>query len=401
MTYQKFNGAIALATNSPGAPTGYGVQAEYLVPRLLRHGIKTAVLSNYGLEAKKDKIVTPYGKAEHYPKGHALYSEDVIPLWYEDFMRNTPGRPGAVMTLFDVWVYNKLKFDGNIISWVPLDHVTMPPAVAHFLKRGNVTPIAMSPHGQRQMKRDLNMDSVYIPHGVDTSVFKPTAKIGGVATRKFMGVPEDAFLVTMVAANKANGFIHRKALAEQLVAFATLQKKHPDAYLYLHMTARKTFGGFDLSALLPAVGLSPESVIIADEEQLRFGYSQKQLAAFYTASDVLLSASYGEGFGVPLIEAQACGTPVITGNWTAMPDLVAETSYLVNGQPFWDEPQMAFWHIPHIESLVHALEMAYEERRGEDRISIEFAQDFAVERVWNNYWLPFWEGYFGRLRDSG
>jgi glycosyltransferase involved in cell wall biosynthesis len=252
----------------------------------------------------------------------------------------------------------------------------------------------MSPHGQRQMKKDLDIDSVYIPHSVDTSVFKPTEKIRGVATRKYMGVPEDAFLVTMVAANKANGIVHRKALAEQLLAFAALRRKHSDAYLYLHMTPSKTFGGFELAALLPAVGLSPESVIIADEEQLRFGYPQKELAAFYTASDVLLAASYGEGFGVPLIESQACGTPVITGNWTAMPDLVADTSYLVDGQPFWNEVQKAFWNIPSIESLAQALELAYEQRRGRDEVSIEFAKDFSAENVWSTYWLPFLKDYF-------
>jgi glycosyltransferase involved in cell wall biosynthesis len=394
MNYEKVKGAIALASNSPGAPTGYGVQASYLVPRLLRHGIKTAVLSNYGLESQKETISTPFGKAAHYPKGYSPYSEDVIPHWFQDFMSDKIGVPGAVLTLFDVWVYNKLNFSGNIISWVPLDHVTMPPAVAKFITRENVTPIAMSPHGQRQMKRDLDINSTYIPHGVDISVFKPTNKIRGVSTRKFMGVPEGAFLVSIVAANKANGVIHRKALAEQLLAFAAFRKKHPDAYLYLHMTAKKTFGGFDLSALLPAVGLTTESVIIADEEQLRFGYPQKELAALYTASDVLLAASYGEGFGVPLIESQACGTPVITGNWTAMPDLVSENSYLVDGQPFWNEAQMAFWNIPSIESIIKALELAYTERRGRDETSIEFAKNFAVEKVFTNYWLPFLKDYF-------
>jgi len=394
MTFERVNGAIAISTNSPTAPTGYGVQASYLVPRLLRHGIKTAILSNYGLESQKETISTPYGKAAHYPKGYSPYSEDVIPLFYQDFMQDKTGIPGALLTLFDVWVYNPLEFPGNIISWVPLDHVTMPPAVAKFISRPNVTPIAMSPHGQRQMKRDLNLDSVYIPHGVDISVFKPTEKIRGIATRKLMGVPEDAFLISIVAANKANGVIHRKALAEQLLAFAAFRKKHSDAYLYLHMTAKKTFRGFDLSALLPAVGLTSDSVIIADEDQLRFGYPQKELAAFYTASDILLAASYGEGFGVPLIESQACGTPVITGNWTAMPDLVAESSYLVDGQPFWDEAQMAFWNIPSIESIVQALELAYTERRGRDETSIEFAKGFAVERVFTDYWLPFLKDYF-------
>ena len=55
------------------------------------------------------------------------------------------------MTLYDVWVYNQWKDDVPVISWVPLDHVTMPPQVASFLKRDNVTPVAMSPFGKRQL----------------------------------------------------------------------------------------------------------------------------------------------------------------------------------------------------------------------------------------------------------
>jgi glycosyltransferase involved in cell wall biosynthesis len=398
MAYERIKGAIALASNSPGAPTGYGVQAEYLVERFVRHGIKTAVLSNYGLEAQRSKITTPYGKAEHFPKGLTPYSDDVIPLWYEAFMADNLGTPGAVMTLFDVWVYNNLKFDGDILSWVPIDHVTLPPGVRHFLARDNVTPIAMSPHGKRLLDKEFKIDSAYIPHAVDTSIFKPTKTMRGVATRKLMGVPEDAFLVSMVAANKSNGMIHRKAFAEQLIAFSHLRQAHPDAYLYLHTTPHKTYNGFNLNALLPAVGLDRERVIIADEDQLRIGYPQKELAALYTASDVLLAASYGEGFGVPLIEAQACGTKVITGNWTSMPDLVSESSYLVQGQPFWDEPQMSFFQVPLIQSVYNALEQAYADERGSDQVSIDFAQQFGLEKVWADYWMPFLRDFFERRK---
>lgn len=396
MAYEKIKGALALASNSPGVPTGYGVQAEYLVKRLVRHGIETAVFSNYGLEARRDVIKTEHGRIEHYPRGHTPYSDDVIPLWFDQFMMDKPGVKGAVMTLFDVWVYNNMNFDHPILSWVPLDHITMPPGVAHFLKRENVTPIAMSPHGQRQMKEALNIDSVYIPHAVDTSVFKPTNNIRGVPTRKFMGIPEDAFLVSMVAANKANGIVHRKAFAEQLLAFAQFRKSHPDAYLYLHTNTTKVHGGFNLAALIPAVGLSDDCVIVPDENQLRLGYPQKELAAVYTASDVLLAASYGEGFGVPLIEAQACGTPIITGNWTAMPDLVAETSFLVDGQPFWDEPQLSFWQVPSVAGIIQALELAYARERGTDDTSIEFSKQFALETVWSQHWLPFLRDYFSQ-----
>ena len=389
MTY-KLNAAIALASNSPGAATGYGVQAKYLAEKLLENGAKVAALSNYGLEGRFETIKTKHGEITHYPRGHSLYSEDVMDLWAKDFASKNPNLKPFLLTLYDVWVLNNLKYDGEIVSWVPLDHITLPPEVAKFLLRSQVTPITMSPHGQRQLEEN-GIESTYIPHVVDTKVFKPTYEIQGIPTRKFLAVPEDAFLVTMVQANKANSIVHRKAIAEQLLAFALFKKDHPNSFLYLHMEPSKVYGGFDIGRLLKAVGLTQESVIIADRDQLRVGYPQEFLAAIYTASDVLLACSYGEGFGVPVIEAQACGTRVITSGFAATQDLAGEDSWLVGGQPFWDEPQGAFFQIPLLGSITNALKLAYEAPREKSKTAIEFAKKFDVDYVWDNYWLPFWK----------
>jgi glycosyltransferase involved in cell wall biosynthesis len=45
------------------------------------------------------------------------------------------------------------------------------------------------------------------------------------------------------------------------------------------------------------------------------------MAHLYNSLDVLMNASSGEGFGVPIIEAQACGVPVLTHNATSMTEL--------------------------------------------------------------------------------
>jgi len=392
-TYKKLNGALAIASNTYGAPTGYGVQTKLLTDKLLKHGVQVAILSNYGLEARFDEIKTANGVIKHYPKGLKPYSDDVIPLWYQHFMAQHPNRVGKLFTLYDVWVYNELAFDEEIISWVPLDHVTTPPGVMKFLQRDNVSPVAMSPFGHDVMNSE-GIENTYIPHAVDTKVFKPTAKAFGQKTRELLDVPEDAFLVSMVSANKANKFVHRKALAENLVAFSKFLITHPDAYLYLHMEPGPAYGGFDLSILLKAVGLTDKNVRILDPDQNRVGYPDEALAAFYSASDVLLAASYGEGFQVPLIEAQACGTRVIASNWTAPKDLVSDDSFLVEGQPFWDNPQASFFYIPAIGSIYGELEQAYNSERGTNEASIEFASAFDIDKVWQERWLPFWEEKF-------
>jgi glycosyltransferase involved in cell wall biosynthesis len=369
-------------------PTGYGVQALLLAERLKRDGHDVAALSNFGLEGGISTLETKRGKIAHYPRGYTLYSGDVLKLHHEHFLA---GReiPNAILTLYDAWVYNevpnldKLKF----WSWTPVDHITVPPKVLAWAKKPNVKTIAMSPFGQTQFEL-LGVDSTYIPHAIDTSVYKPTDNINGVGLREYMGVPEDAFLVGMVAANKANGSIHRKAFGENLLAFAIYRKENPNAYLYIHSDPSRIFGGFDLGNLMKAVGLPIDSVLFPDPVKLRYGYSQQEMAGIYSALDVLLHASYGEGFGVPAIEAAACGTRVIGSNWAATPDLVAEDSWLVEGQPFWDESQQSFFMIPLIPSIVKALKEANENRGHSDK-AVEFAKQFDADTVWREYWQPF------------
>lgn len=393
MAIEKINGVISVASNSYDTPTGYGQQAKQLIDRLVKHGIKTANLSNYGLQGMRSEIKTPHGKVPHYPMGFKQYSDDVIPIWHKDFSDQYEGKKSAVITLYDTWVYNDLQFDGNVIAWTPLDHVTLPPAVLKFLLRPNVTPVTMSPHGQRQLER-AGIESVYIPHAIDTTVMKPTDTVFGVPTREYLDVPEDAFLVSIVAANKANGLVHRKAIAEQLMAFAIFQREHPDAYLYLHLEPSAVFGGFNIPQLLRAVGLTENSVRILNSDVNRIGYPAEFLAGIMTASDVGLQVSYGEGFGIPTVEFQACGTRVITSSWAATQDLAGPDSFLVEGQPFWDEPQAAFYHIPNIGSIVNALKLAYDAPRGTSKDSIDFAKEFDADRVWNWYWMPFLREYF-------
>jgi len=392
---EKLDGVVSLASNSPTAKTGYGVQARHLVNKLSQSGLETAVLSNYGQEGTIGEFKAKGGKVPVYPRGYMPYSQDVLNQWHALHRMKWPEKKHAILTLFDVWVYNKAPNIDDIpfVSWVPLDHVTLPPDVAQWLLRPNVTPLAMSPFGQRQLA-EHGIDSVYIPHAVDTSVYKPTPTIGGKPGREFMGVPEDAFLVTFVGANKADGSIHRKGVVENLMGFKMFRETHPDAYLYLHTEPSNAFGGFLIPRLIKAVGLDASSVIMPNVQELRLGFSDQYMAGVFTASDVLLGASMGEGFQVPLIEAAACGTRQIASAWTAPMDLASPDSFLVDGQPWWHEAHQSWWQIPSINSVAKALEMAYEADRGTSAVSIAHAQQFNVEVVWRDYWMPFLRNYF-------
>lgn len=393
----KIKGAVSVLSNSPYLPTGYGIQSGYLVDRLKRDGVDVAALSNYGLDGINSTLKTPYGEIPHYARGFEAYSNDVIAMNHAHHVSNANRASktqlnDVLFTLYDTWVFKGDAYNNvrQIASWTPLDHITIPPGVLEWLKKPNVLPIAMSPHGKRQMEEN-GLECVYIPHAVDTKIMKPVKTINGVDARKFMGVDDNDFIVGMNAANKASGLVHRKAFAENLMAFSIFAKNRPDAKIYLHTDPFGGAGGWNLFILCESLGIKPEQVLFPDIADYRYGISQEVLAGFYTAMDVMLTPSFGEGFGVPTIEAQSCGTPVIGSNWAATPDLVSEDSYLVDGQPAWDAGQNAWWQTPSIPSIVNALEAAYANKGKKSEKSIDFAKQFDVEIVWANDWLPLWK----------
>ncbi|CAB4154187.1 Glycosyl transferase, family 1 [uncultured Caudovirales phage] len=384
---EKLTGAVSVWSNSYNAPTGYGQQVRMLVDRLKRASLDVAMLSNYGLEGIPSTINTPYGKVPHYPRGIDQYSNDSGPQDHKTFIADKD-KPNLFISLYDVWVMKSKQYDDfPVAAWVPLDHVTLPPGVEKFLRKENVTPVAMSPHGVRQLTAK-GIECEYAAHAIDIKTYKPTYKIGKHEINEYLGLTPENFMVGVVAANKAGGLVHRKAYGELILAFSIFAKDKPDAVLYLHTDGFGLAGGWNLLNILASLGVKKEQVIFPNPQDYRFGLAQTDLAALYTRMDVLLAPSLGEGFGVPAVEAQACGTRVIGSNWAATPDLISPDSWLTDGQLSWDAGQDAWWMTPNVSSLVNALEESYKAERGPSQVAIDFASQFEVEKVWDESWIP-------------
>lgn len=54
------------------------------------------------------------------------------------------------------------------------------------------------------------------------------------------------------------------------------------------------------------------------------------LKALYSEAEILLLVSFYEGFGIPILEAMECGTPVITSNVSSMPEVAGDAAILIN-----------------------------------------------------------------------
>lgn len=383
---------VALVSNSPWAGSGYGVQAAHLLPRLLaRYGKdSTACLSLYGLTGGPLKI----DGIQHYPcSGYTPYSDEILPSHARHWLN---GEPGMVLVLFDVWIFQNPDWATLplLAAWTPIDHVPPPPAVVEFFRRTSAVPIAMSKFGRDWLAK-RNLDPLYVPHGVETQIMRPTPTFKGKPSRSLFGIDEDRYVVGMVSANKGV-YPNRKSFAESMQAFAMwLDDPGTDRkpLLYIHADPTPNGGfGVDLVKTAEACGLKVGvDVDFSDPYVHRMPFSTEAMAALYSSFDVLLQPSMGEGFGVPAIEAQACGVPVIGSDFTAQPEVI-EAGWVVSGDPFFDYVQNAWLVRPRPEGIAQALSLCA--KRSPDEVAemagvaLTHAAEYDVDRVWSEHWEP-------------
>lgn len=365
---------LLLHSNAPWAPTGYGQQTKLFAPELAEH-YDLAISSFYGLEG--DRL--NWNDIPVFPGLGGEFGNDYL-------VKNAvshfgAARDGLVLTLLDVWVLHPdVAGQVNMASWVPIDHSPAPPAVLNFFGRSGAIPIAMSRFGEHELDA---YDPLYVPHGVDTEVYKPYPKR---QSREMLGADPDRFLVGMVAANK--GAPSRKCFSQALQAFAEFRKKHDDAILYLHTNMN---GDEDLFAIKQALGIPDGAVCVADQYRINFRPLPPNLMAqLYSTFDVLLSPSAGEGFGVPILEAQACGIPAIVTNFSAMKE-VCGSGWKVACTPRWTQ-QRSWQADPSVEAIIESLEQAYNlsaaERKKASDLAVRHASDYDVKKVMADHFLP-------------
>jgi FkbM family methyltransferase len=371
---------------APWAPTGYGQQTGIMAPRIRDLGHDLALSLYYGLQGSQ----FDWKGITCYPSYHASYGSDVIVPnalhWFD--AHNSRGLheascKGMIITLGDVWTFESPLLDQLAVgSWVPIDHLAVPDVVRNWFNVMGAVPIAMSRFGEEAL-RDAGLNPLYVPHGIDTKTFTPGDK---AAARAAVGVPEDAFVVGMVANNVGRDG-NRKAFAEQIAAFAELRAKHSDAMLVLH-TDVDSPPGMRLRPFLERM-LPKGSYTYTDIYAYRKGLKPEAVADVHRAIDVLSNCSYGEGFGIPIIEAQACGTPVIVTDATAMRELCG-AGWRVGYEKMWHDSQGAWAAKPVIGDIADAYLEAYDRARDEDMRAKAwaFAQDYDADAVVENYWRP-------------
>ena len=298
----------------------------------------------------------------------------------------------VLITLCDVFMMDPARLKGiPTVHWLPVDCEPMGASDAEKA-RDSMAQIAMSRFGEAQM-RARGFDPAYIPHGIDTCVFTPPPD--RAAMRDAMGFPPDAFLIGLNAANKDGP---RKGIMEQMIAFAGFVGRHPEARLLLHSGAH---GALNLKDLADALGIT-EACMMPDQYSYATGVMENPvMGKWYGILDLLSNCAYGEGFGLPVIEAQACGVPVVVTGASSMTELCG-SGWMVHGEPFWVGGHNSWWRRPLVSEIEDAYEAAWRAREDGSITAMgararEFALDYDADVVLERHWVPFLDSLSPRV----
>lgn len=192
----------------------------------------------------------------------------------------------------------------------------------------------------------------------DTELPKILNSISGIITvsnyskddiHKTLGFPKEKIFVTHLAAESQYKPLDKSICKSFLKGNYSI---NDDFILYVGgFSPRKNISGLieAFSKALPSLpsttklvvigrkGISYETyknraITLGIEDKVIFtGFiPTKHMPIFYNSASMLVYPSFYEGFGLPPLEAMACGTPVISSNLTSIPEVVEDSTMLIN-----------------------------------------------------------------------
>ena len=171
--------------------------------------------------------------------------------------------------------------------------------------------IAVSQNTKDDLIKYLNIPDSKISviyNGVDHGIFKPY-------TVKMLDKP----YILYVGSERP-----RKNLSRLFEAFAKLKGEFPELKLAkVGISGRSKKYRKETMKKLVSLGLTGDVIFVEYITEL-------DLACYYSSAALLAYPSLYEGFGFPLLEAMACGCPVVTSNTSSLPEVVGEAGIMVN-----------------------------------------------------------------------
>ena len=306
--------------------SGYGKILKELIPVFTKegHDVRQVALRYNGLYQHKYKETIKIYPTQIRGTG-SYWASEVLDYAINEF------EPDIVFSIQDYFVIPFLsqvitKPRKHPLKWVhygTLDGKPLPPEVIYANGWINYH-ICMSKYAHSEIYKLLPKSSsevIYPP--TNPEIFKQFPDKKNI--RKKLKV-DNTFNVLFIGRNQ-----FRKNLPALMEAVKKLVPRIPNIRLLHHSTGTLTpdgdNAGIDIASISKFLNISD---FIAHVKTGKIDVlSEEMIAQLYNISDVLVLPSYGEGFGLPLIEAMACGLPTIGTDCSSISEVIGDRGILV------------------------------------------------------------------------
>lgn len=231
-------------------------------------------------------------------------------------------KPDIVFCINDAWILNDLyskihdlHAEGNFkfVGYYPVDGTNWFNVLSITANQWDDVCIYTHFGTEEAKKAGLQRDPVYLPHGIDTSLFYPLNK---QECREKLNIPKNKFIVFNGNRNQP-----RKRIDLTIKAFAEMALEAPDALLYLHMGV-KDLGWNVMQVFMKEMarhGLDPAGrlILTGEHHQGIQNVSDEDLRTIYNVADVGVNTCEGEGWGLVNFEQAACRVAQIVPDHTS------------------------------------------------------------------------------------
>lgn len=310
---------ILWLSDSPFTITGYATISRNICNKLAEAGHNVYFIGhNYvGQPLKPNLDFQQDEKFKFWVLGGSAkpYAQDLLQAYIQKYNIDVFAILLDTFMLYP-WILNIDFSPAKTIFYYPSDGGGgMPLGCENILKKVNC-PVAMAKFGQRQVKEMYGMDTKYIPHAVNQKSYKPLSEEEKQKCKEKYNVA-GKFVVGVVARNQG-----RKMLDRTIKSFAMFCKDKPDAVLLMNTDPYDVAAPFDMMNLINRYKINNRVVFVNMKFYMGFDYNT--MNENYNAMDVFFLTTSGEGFGVPTIEAAACGIPSVVTDYTTTHELLVE-----------------------------------------------------------------------------
>ncbi len=290
-----------------------------------------------------------------YRLGHVMSEVDPDVVVFLNDPWNVPN----YITALQFWSGETGKLIPPTVGWLAVDGKNQPKGAVNSLHR----VVTWTEFGAQEIRNSGYCGPIdVVPLGVDHNIFKPLDRLESrakvIVDRK--PISDDDFIVGFVGRNQI-----RKRIDLTIQAFAEFISRYSidDAKLLIH-SAPTGEDAFDLHRLADYYGVKDKMIL--SEGVLGSGLDISVLPVLYSSMDVFLTTTQGEGWGLCVLEAMACGIPCITPNWSGLGDWAEGVSLSIPCKTTAVSAPIGsgaytIGGVADIDSAVSALEMLYDE----------------------------------------